>query len=44
LSQFSVGPRILGSGDVGLFATFALTYDADHLINGLLTPPPTTSQ
>ena len=39
VGQFSIGPRILSSGTVGLFSTIALTYDADTLINNLLTPP-----
>ncbi len=41
VAQFSVGPRILGSGEVGLFSTFALSYDADSLVTTLLTPPTT---
>ena len=43
VAQFSVGPRIFSSGDVGLFTTVALTYDADNLIHSLLTPLPQTA-
>jgi len=44
VAQFSIGPRILSSGDVGLFSTVALTYDADQLINQLLVPPAASTQ
>jgi hypothetical protein len=43
IGQVSIGPRILSTGHVGLFATVALTYDADHLINDLLLPPPVSA-
>ena len=39
VSQLGVGPRILGSGDTGLFATIALSYDVDALMDPLLTAP-----
>ncbi|HKY36571.1 MAG TPA: hypothetical protein VJN18_11565 [Polyangiaceae bacterium] len=43
VAQFSLGPRIFSSGEVGLFSTVALTYDADNLIHSLLTPLPETA-
>lgn len=39
VGHVSVGPRILSSGDVGIFSTFAFSYDADRLITTLLSPP-----
>jgi hypothetical protein len=41
VSQLGIGPRLLGSGDGGLFATIALSYDVDALMDPLLTTPAT---
>jgi len=40
IASLGVGPRLLGGDNdgVSLIATFAVTYDADALINPLLTP------
>ena len=44
IAQLGIGPRIVGSGSDSLFATIALTYDADNLVNTLLTPPAMASK
>lgn len=38
---FEVGPRILSHGDTQLIATVTFGYDADRVMNQLLTPMPT---
>jgi hypothetical protein len=40
VTQLGIGPRIVESGDTGLFATLALTYDADNLIDPLVSSHP----
>jgi hypothetical protein len=44
IGTVALGPRILGShlDSPGVLATVALTYDADTLVNSLLTPPTAT--
>ncbi len=39
VSQLGIGPRIFGNGDGGVFATVALSYDVDALMDPLLTTP-----
>lgn len=40
VTQLGIGPRIVENGDTGLFATVSLTYDADNLIDPLITASP----
>lgn len=46
IGTLAVGPRFLGSDidSPGLLATLALTYDADTLVNSLLTPTTTPTK